>query len=187
MAVVSRPNSAYDFGSWRDALGAYPQIATKDRVVLTNDSIEGPAGPLDELLGRIEETEANVWGVTLNPLPRRHLHSFLLAFAGGVLAREPLRNFFAEVKAQPSKKSVIEFYELGLTAAADEAWLSVEAGWTADELGVPEATLIPIYAWQELMDAGFPFVKRVLLTQLRFAAWRPAIEARLKASTAEGG
>ena len=33
-------------------VGAYPQIATKDRVVLTNDSIEGPAGPPDELLGR---------------------------------------------------------------------------------------------------------------------------------------
>jgi hypothetical protein len=179
IAVISRPNSAYDFGSWRDALGAYPQIAAKDRVVLTNDSLEGPARPLDELLRRIEQTKADVWGVTLNPMPRRHLHSFLLAFTGGALARQPLRDFFASVQAQPSKKSVIEFYELGLTAAADEAGLSVEAGWTAEELGVPEGTLIPIYAWQELMDAGFPFVKRVLITQLRFAAWRPAIEARM--------
>lgn len=102
--------------------------------------------------------------------------NFLLAFIGGVLAREPLRDFSTAVRAQPSEKSVIE-YKLGLTAAADEAGLSVEGG-IADGLGVPGATLIP--AGDD--GRGSPFVKRVLLTQLRFAAWRPAIEHRLEAA-----
>lgn len=183
VAVARRPNSGYDFGSWRDALAAFPQIATTDRVVLMNDSLEGPAGPLDELLRRIEGTSADVWGVSMNPSPRRHLHSFLLAFRGGVLAQEPLRDFFAGVTAQSSKQMVIDHYELGLTAVAERAGLQVEAGWTPQELGVPAATLVPIHAWAPLMDAGFPFVKRVLLTQLRFAAQRPAIEARLGAAS----
>lgn len=56
--------------------------------MLTNDSLEGQAGPLDELLRGIEQTEADVWGLTLNPLPRRHLHSFWsVPAAVGVIGR----------------------------------------------------------------------------------------------------
>ena len=49
VAVVRRPNVGYDFGSWGAALTAYPQIAAKSLVVLTNDSLAGPYGPLDDL------------------------------------------------------------------------------------------------------------------------------------------
>ena len=98
VAVVRRPNVGYDFGSWGAALTAYPEIAAKSLVVLTNDSLAGPFGPLDDLLARIEASPAEVWAATENEHPQVHLQSYLLGFRGGVLAREPLRGFFADCR-----------------------------------------------------------------------------------------
>ncbi|WP_134772057.1 glycosyltransferase [Ornithinimicrobium flavum] len=178
VAVVSRPNSAYDFGSWRDALSAYPQIAGKARVILTNDSLEGPAGSLEELTRRITTSDAQVWGATWNRRPRPHLQSSLMVFSGGVLGLPDLQRFFADVAPQQSKEDVILAYEIGLSALVRELGLSTATGWSQDELGMPPDANA-LLAWEVLLDAGFPFVKRVLLTEPRFAAWRPAIEARL--------
>ncbi|AXH96897.1 glycosyltransferase [Ornithinimicrobium avium] len=52
VAVARRGNTAYDFGSWAWALATWPQLAAKDLVVLTNDSLVGPLAPVDELLRR---------------------------------------------------------------------------------------------------------------------------------------
>ena len=83
VAVVRRPNVGYDFGSWGAALTAYPEIAAKSLVVLTNDSLAGPYGPLDDLLARIEASPAEVWAATANEQPQVHLQSYLLGFRGG--------------------------------------------------------------------------------------------------------
>ena len=112
---MRRPNVGYDFGSWGAALTAYPQIASKSLVVLTNDSLAGPYGPLDDLVARIEASPADVWAATDTHHPAVHLHSYLLGFRGGLLAREPLRGFFAGVRAQETKRAVIETYEFGLS------------------------------------------------------------------------
>ena len=80
VAVVRRPNVGYDFGSWGAALTAYPQIAVKPLVVLTNDSLAGPYAPLDDLVARVDASPADVWAATSNVYPQVHLQSYLLAF-----------------------------------------------------------------------------------------------------------
>ncbi len=70
VAVVRRANTAYDFGSWAYALRTWPQLAHKDLVVLTNDSLVGPLGPLEELLRRLERSTPRVCGAT-SAGPRR--------------------------------------------------------------------------------------------------------------------
>lgn len=70
VAVVRRANTAYDFGSWAYALRTWPQLAHKDLVVLTNDSLVGPLGPLEELLRRPEQSTPRVCGAT-SAGPRR--------------------------------------------------------------------------------------------------------------------
>lgn len=179
VAVVRRANSAYDFGGWRDALAAFPRIAAKRLVVLTNDSLEGPVGPLDELLRRIEGSEAPVWAATAVTEPVPHLQSYLLAFRDGVLAAPALAEFFARVVSQSSKGDVVRAYEMGLGRRASEAGLAVDIGWTNKELGVAPSVNPWAGAWQHLVRCGFPFVKRVLLTDSAFAAVRPAVEELL--------
>jgi hypothetical protein len=175
VAVVRRPNVGYDFGSWGAALGAYPEIAAKRLVVLTNDSLAGPYGPLDDLLARIEASTADVWAATENHQPQPHLQTYLLAFRGGVLAREPLRGFFAGVRPQETKEAVVLAYEFGLTDVAQEHGLVTDVGWSEEALGIPVSSDSALGAWDRMLERGFPFVKRVLLEDRRFAHQRDTI------------
>lgn len=180
VAVVRRPNLGYDFGSWSAALATYPGLAEKPLVVLTNDSLLGPAGPLDELLRRIEASKADIWSATDNRRPTEHLQSYLLAFRDGALAREPLAGFFASVSPRDSKGDVVRSYEFGLTAIADAHGLSREVGWSKADLGIDDATESAYASWRELLDAGFPFVKRALVEVKHLAGDREAVLARLR-------
>lgn len=177
VAVVERPNVGYDFGSWGAALASYPAIAGKRLVVLTNDSLAGPFGPLDGLVRRIESSDADVWAATANHFPVEHLQSYLLAFRGGVLGREPLRSFFGGVRAQETKRDVIQQYEFGLSRLAREHGLSVEVGWTKEALGIEGSVDSVLGGWAGLLGDDFPFVKRTLLEQRRFADVGAAVTA----------
>src|SRR5690606_5320092 len=75
-----------------------------------------------------------------------------------------------------SKRAVVKTYEMGLTQIIDRSGLSRAAGWTQAELVVTEATDLPLQQWKQLLEAGFPFVKRVLLTGPQFADQRAAVE-----------
>ncbi|KRE37767.1 hypothetical protein ASG73_08995 [Janibacter sp. Soil728] len=176
VAVTRRGNTAYDFGSWAYALRTWPELAHQDLVVLTNDSLIGPLAPLDELLGRLVNSTTDVWGATANRWPAEHLQSYLLAFRGGVLARGPLATFWSDVTALESKSAVVRAYEVGLTEAVDRGGLTRDVGWSHAELGVPETVDLTLHGWHELLDAGFPFVKRILVTGPQFAQQRPAVE-----------
>ena len=177
VVVVRRPNTGYDFGSWSAVLRRWPELAAKELVVLTNDSLVGPLRPLDELLRRVARSSADVWGPTQTLHPAEHLHSFFLVFRGGALAHPALQDFFAGVRQLGSKKDVVTTYEIGLTRAVDAAGLSRETGWPQDELGLPRSAVVPFAGWRTLLEAGFPFVKRVLLTGPQFAGARPEVEA----------
>lgn len=139
-------------------------LGERNIVVLTSGSLVGPLGPMDELLRRLEASDADVWAATASRSPAEHLQSYLLAFRGGVLARPPLRDFLAGVRPLASKRDVVLTYELGLTRVVDAAGLRRQVGWSQEELRLPHATDLPLAAWRRLLEAGFPFVKRVLLT-----------------------
>ena len=64
VTVLRRPNLGYDFGSWAIALDRYPQIAAAQSVLLLNDSLAGPFGPIDRLLAKFHGSAADAWGVT---------------------------------------------------------------------------------------------------------------------------
>ncbi len=182
VAVARRPNTAYDFGSWAWALSTWPQLVDRDLVVLTNDSLVGPLGPLDELLRRMRVSTADVWGPTMTLVPSVHLHSFMLVFRGGVLTHPELVDFFAGVRPLGSKRAVVDAYEIGMARVLDRAGLRWEPGWSQESLGLPAHAVVPFAGWKALLDAGFPFVKRVLLTGPQFADQRAAVEAALEAA-----
>ncbi|MGD8200607.1 glycosyltransferase [Ornithinimicrobium sp. W1679] len=185
VALVRRPNTGYDFGSWATALRLWPRIATKDLVLLTNDSLVGPLGPVEGLLGRIRRSPADVWAATSASTPAEHLQSFFLAFREGSLDHPALRGFFTDVRPQRSKRDVVTTYEIGLTSTIDRAGLTREVGWPQQALGLPPSTVVPFAGWRELLDAGFPFIKRVLLTGPQFAAVRPAVNRVVKKRLAQ--
>jgi len=162
VSVFRRANLGYDFGSWASVLNEYPQVRRAQHVVLANDSMVGPFSSLRPIIGSFERAVADVWGVVRSHQMRPHLQSYFIGYRNGVLDREPLRRFWRRVRVQPTKQAVIERYELGLGRALDRARIRTEAAYDGK---VMVGDLNPaIVGWRQLLGAGFPFVKRELLT-----------------------
>lgn len=181
IAIVSRANARYDFGSWAAALDAWPDLAAK-RVLLTNDSIIGPLSgtsrELSTLLRRAEADSAEVFAATLGRTGAEHLQSYFLLFRPGTLARPAVRGFFANLPLSRDRVDLVQRYEHGLTALLDAEGISRAAAWEPGSFGFGPG-VNPSLCWQELFDAGFPFLKRRLLTHPRFATVRPIILAHV--------
>jgi hypothetical protein len=162
VTVLRRPNVGYDFGSWATALDRLPAISRAPNVLLVNDSLVGPFGPIDHLLDRFHRSHADVWGMTDTEQLGHHLQSYCLGFRNGCLDHPGLRAFWRGIRVESSRDDVILRYELGLGRLLRRAKLSTEAaieGWRAVD-GDDNPTLI---GWRRLLDLGFPFVKRQVL------------------------
>lgn len=183
VAVVSRANARYDFGSWAAALAAWPRLGDTAHVLLTNDSIIGPlTGRPDELatlLRRGEADPADVFAATLGRTGAEHLQSYFLLFRDEVLSRPAVQDFFANLPFSRDRIDLVQRYEHGLTALLRSEGISHAAAWDPASLGFDDG-VNPSLCWLELFDAGFPFLKRRLLTHPRFATVRPIILAHVR-------
>lgn len=162
-AVIVRPNTGYDFGSWSHGLTLHPAIARARHVVLTNDSILGPFGNLTPILRRAEECGADVWAATANRQIAPHLQSFLLMFNNGVLAEKPLQSFFQGVRPAPTKMDYVRRYEIGLSALLRDEGFSSFVEWLSPHWE-REFDNRSLKDWRRLLADGFPFVKKMLVT-----------------------
>lgn len=160
--VVVKPNVGYDFGSWATALALFPQIASAERVILVNDSLIGPFASLSSMIADFEHSASDVWGATdtLEYIP--HLQSYLLGFTGGVLAHRSLRSFWRHVRVIDDKDAIVVRYEIGLSRLLSrEGFLS--RPWFGHDRIVPEGGNPTTIGGSRLIEAGFPFVKRILI------------------------
>ena len=181
VTVLRKPNVGYDFGSWAVALDHVPSIREARRVLLTNDSLLGPFAPLDGLLGRYESCRADVWGVTDSWQLGHHLQSYLLGFTGGILADPPLARFFQEVREQRTKMDVVMRYELGLSRLLVSEGYTMHAEFRSHRLGAGDANPT-LASWRGLVEAGFPFVKRMVVEKPEVAPSGDRVAAVLAAT-----
>ena len=162
LAVMRRSNAGYDFGSWAVALARFPQIVTAAQVLLVNDSMLGPFRDIGQLLQEAELCGADVCGLTDSAAVRDHLQSYFLWFHRGVLDSDALRDFWSDIRVQPSKEVVVRQYEIGLSL------LLARHGYSTHAL-YPYAGVVPrgqdptVHGWRALLEAGFPFLKRIVL------------------------
>lgn len=128
--VLIRRNVGYDFGAWREGFEqlGLPREDT-EFAVMANDSVYGPLRPVDEMLGRMDFAQADVWGCTETWQTRYHLQSYLVAFSPAVLASPAWRRFWAAVRSTPSKTLVIQRYEIGLSQSLIRAGFDLRALW----------------------------------------------------------
>ncbi len=159
--VYARENRGYDFGSWAVALRTLPGLAQKT-VILTNNSMIGPFGSLQPVLSTALSSDADLWAVTASLQIRPHLQSFFLRFAPEVLANRAIARHFRSVRHLRRKMTIVRKYEIGLSDAARRANLTT-ALWrspTALGVGFDNPTT---RGWKELLDSGYPFLKRTIL------------------------
>lgn len=166
--VLRKPNVGYDFGSWAVALHELPTLAGADRVILTNDSMAGPFASISGLLARFEAGAADVFGLTDTRQYFRHLQSYFLGFTQGVLAEKPLARFFADVRDEATKWDVVHHSELGLSRLLQQEGYGFTTAFRADDV-VPAGENPVIRGWWQLIERGFPFVKREILRDPKVA------------------
>lgn len=172
--IVYRPNVGYDFGSWAIAIQSFPKLAARSHVLLLNDSLVGPFGSLDPLLDHFEKSQSDIWSATSTLQFEPHLQSFFLGFRRGILRKYPLRRFWSLIREVGTKEEIILAYEIGLTRLAVEGMLTTDVYLPAEF--VVRGELNPaIDGWKELLDNGFPFVKRELLRVEQFGHLRAQI------------
>lgn len=200
--ILVRRNVGYDFAALREGLRhfALPRPET-ELLVLANDSVYGPLGPLAPLLDRIDFAAADFWGATESWQSRYHLQSFFMAAGPALLAHPAWAAFWRQVRPVPDKRWVITRYEVGITQWMLKAGLRCAAAWPYDSLArsvdpdllqyrdsTERDVVDPMvsmrrrharrirsgYArrvalnptsdmWRQLLQAGFPFLKRELL------------------------
>jgi len=168
VTVLRRPNVGYDFGSWAAAIDRYPQLVEAERILLMNDSLAGPFAPVAGLLERFHASTADAWGITDTTQFGQHLQSYALGFPGRSLAEGPIRQFWRDIRVEPTKDELIWQNEIGLSNmlrrerfvidVAIPSWRVVEDGRNPTIIG-----------WRRLLDRGFPFIKRELLRHPQLA------------------
>ena len=182
VAVVARGNDRLDFGSWAAAIEAFPGLAEAEHVLLANDSIIGPLGDEEAvaaLLARGEASGPGVFAATRGLVGSDHLQSFWLQF-NGTFGHPAVTAFFADLPRTRDRADLNLRYEHALSETLRRSGLTLGWAWDASSWGLPPS-YNPSLCWRELLDAGFPFVKRKLLgDHPRFRGVREEVRAHVR-------
>lgn len=181
--VMRRANIGHDFGSWAAVLYSHPEICRREHVILTNDTLIGPFASIDPLIKGFEGADVDVWSLTESwESGSHHLQSFFVGFRRASLDQPSLRAFLHDVRAERSKTSVVQRYEVGLSQTASAVGLQIGAQFRNGVVGIEEGAN-PTHArdanWLKLLEAGFPFLKRSFLGA-RSAAELEAIASQVR-------
>jgi lipopolysaccharide biosynthesis protein len=187
--VITRPNSGFDFCSWKAGLDAVA-VDEFDELVLCNDSVYGPLFPLRDLFDGMSRQRCDFWGITSGLQYGYHLQSYFLVFKRSVIRSSAFSEFWLAVRPLATKQDVILAYEVRLTRHLIEAGFRPQAcfksrrrdylkrsfwhlGENGKDLGtLKEALRIyrrgpqlnkTLYFWNEMIDRKVPFVKIELL------------------------
>ncbi len=133
--ILIRRNIGYDFGAMREGL-EYLKLprADTEMVVLANDSIYGPFKPLDDLLARIDFSEADLWGATDSWQRRYHVQSYFVAAGRRALESKAWADFWKQIRPVKSKTWVVNNYEVGMSQRMLRGGLRLASVWRYHDL-----------------------------------------------------
>ncbi|MCZ4340479.1 glycosyltransferase [Sphingomonadaceae bacterium G21617-S1] len=186
-AVMVRRNAGYDFGAWAHALRLNPKLYGASTLYLLNDSVL-PArddGRIAALVDRVRASQADLIGLTESHEWRWHIQSYFLAVKPRLLTSRAFHAFMNDIRLLTRKDHVIRAYEVRLAEMTEQVGYDVE-------LLYPSATAInpTLFGWRQLVAAGMPFVKLLLLRgqfeQVDITGWQDVLaEAGFDVALAE--
>lgn len=161
---MMRPNVGYDFGTWAATLHRFPAIAEAEYVLQVNDSLVGPFIPLTEVIAHFEQAATPLWGLVDSTQHYPHLQSFFVGYKAGVLTHPALRHFWRDIRVEKDKWTLISRCEIGLTRLIDDVGLPYTVMYPWQQV-VMHNQNPSVFGWRRLLDRGFPFVKREIITR----------------------
>lgn len=174
-ALMWKDLQGYDFSAYRLALSHLAACSPGADVLVMNDSVYGPFADLRDIF---ETARWSLTGFTASNQRAPHIQSYafllrdvrwttMLQLAPVLLPGVAFKQF----------RHVIDLQETRFARVAARS-MSVGAQWFGDVRYVADPTLVrPM----ELLDKGFPFLKRSLLGKHQGAVEREVVLARLQA------
>lgn len=187
--VLVRKNGGMDFACWSAALALLPEIWTASRVVFTNDSIIALPAIFSPFADRLRASLADFTGLTEALRPRHHIQSYFFMLQGKALVDPIVQKFWMTLPVLDRKSDIIEQYETRLLERAVKLWrLKCEILFSGPTLGLApkvndwEHNNLSHSHWEQLIEAGMPFVKVELLRDnplgLEISHWREVLGAK---------
>jgi glycosyltransferase involved in cell wall biosynthesis len=177
--VYIRQNLGFDFAAWAHMMQILPSVFKSTNLYIVNDSLYGPLNQaaFHELVEKVRAAESDIVGLTDSFERGWHVQSFFLRFNKTALSKYEFHSFWNNVKSFDNKQQVIDRYEVTFAREMRNCGLSVDAVFKSDS----EANLT-VFAWKEIIDRGFPFVKASLLRgdfpAIDLSGWEEFLEAR---------
>ncbi len=173
IAIINRENKGYDFYGWKTALEKYPEYREHSGLLLANDSVLGPLFSIDNIIARLEGSEADIVGMTDSFRFYPHLQSYFLYCKKKTVSSDEFLRFFTEIEVLEFKPAIVRRYEVGFSRflsrrfrlAALYSLGQVLAGTDYHQrpLQWVESTF---HLWKLLIaESGFPFLKKSVLTR----------------------
>lgn len=146
---LPRANVGYDFGAWKDGLATIDRSAF-DEIACVNDSVYGPLFDLAPACADPRTATADLWGMVLSDQstardrPRiPHLQSWFFAMRRPLLEADWFDRFWSAVQPVPTKREIVERFEIGLSQSAAAAGFRIA--------GLYDATTAPPVSLRELL------------------------------------
>lgn len=153
-ALYWKALEGYDFSAYKIALDAIARRSPGADVVVMNDSVFGPFTPIRPFL---EKTTWELTGFTATSKIESHIQSYAFMMADVTPARiRKLWPVFVPFRAFNRQQDVIDFQESRFARVANQQ-MTVGAFWYAKQ---ENPTLSQPF---ELLEQGFPFMKRSLI------------------------
>jgi hypothetical protein len=157
--VLLRRNAGFDFGAWSTAILELPGLRGARIAVMANDSLYGPFCGFDRIVDRFRRSPADFIGAIESIEIERHYQSFIFAFSNWGLNQAAFWRFWRRVRLGELNQ-IIGRYEVRMLSYFRRH------GYRTDALIPIELSQAPVNrtltSWRELIEAGFPFLKRRL-------------------------
>lgn len=125
--IIIRKNIGIDFGSWKVGLSQIKDISSYKEVIFVNDSIYGPFFDLSKIFKKMEESGADIWGITDSWQHRYHIQSYFMVFNKRMVNSDFFRDFWREVRYFKNKNLIIKEYEIGLSQKAIQSGYKIDS------------------------------------------------------------
>jgi rhamnosyltransferase len=115
--AIARPNTGYDFESYRIGIEALGDLVAFDELVLMNSSLVCiDPQKLCERFFRAPRADADVFALTGSHQVAPHLQSFLVGFSRRAIVSEAFGAWWRSLEPLDERDAVIGRYELGMSA-----------------------------------------------------------------------
>lgn len=155
-ALIWKSLSGFDFSAYKLALSAIGKKSPHSDVYVQNDSV---FGPFSDIKGDFENLKWGLTGYTASCEESNHIQSYAFFMRDVCFLKiAKLSTIFFPLVAFNSFQNVVDLQELRFSRVAARH-MKVGAFWYEQDRAINPVLVKPF----ELIDAGFPFLKKALL------------------------